>query len=191
MARLDGLVRAGGDAVVAVGETGLDFFRTGERGAAAQREAFRAHIALAKETGLPLQIHDRDAHEDCVRVLLADGAPERTVFHCFSGGAELARACAEHGWYASVAGPVTYSSNDALRAALALIPDELLLVETDAPYLPPRAWRGRPNASYLMGETVRFLAGLRGLGEAEACALLAHTTRDVYGAFDGPGVTRM
>ena len=191
MARLEDLVRAGGDAVVAVGETGLDFFRTGERGAAAQREAFRAHIALAKETGLPLQIHDRDAHEDCVRVLLADGAPERTVFHCFSGGAELARACAEHGWYASVAGPVTYSSNDALRAALALIPDELLLVETDAPYLPPRAWRGRPNASYLMGETVRFLAGLRGLGEAEACALLAHTTREVYGAFDGPGVTRM
>ena len=191
MARLEQLVRAGRDAVVAVGETGLDFFRTGERGAAAQREAFRAHIALAKETGLPLQIHDRDAHEDCVRVLLADGAPERTVFHCFSGGAELARACAEHGWYASVAGPVTYSSNDALRAALALIPDELLLVETDAPYLPPRTWRGRPNASYLMGETVRFLAGLRGLSEAEMCALLAHTTRVVYGALDGPGVIRM
>ena len=191
MARLEGLVRSNRDVVVAVGETGLDFFRTGERGADAQREAFRAHIALAKETGLPLQIHDRDAHEDCVRVLLADGAPERTVFHCFSGGAELARACAEHGWYASVAGPVTYPSNEALRAALALVPDELLLVETDAPYLPPGPWRGRPNASYLMGETVRFLAERRGLGEAEMCSVLSHSTRSVYGVPDGPDVIRM
>ena len=160
-------------------------------GSRGQREAFRAHIALAKETGLPLQIHDRDAHEDCVRVLLADGAPERTVFHCFSGGAELARACAEHGWYASVAGPVTYPSNEALRAALALVPDELLLVETDAPYLPPGPWRGRPNASYLMGETVRFLAERRGLGEAEMCSVLSHSTRSVYGVPDGPDVIRM
>ena len=191
MARLEGLVRSNRHFVVAVGETGLDFFRTGERGADAQREAFRAHIALAKETGLPLQIHDRDAHEDCVRVLLADGAPERTVFHCFSGGAELARACAEHGWYASVAGPVTYPSNGALRAALALVPDELLLVETDAPYLPPGPWRGRPNASYLMGETVRFLAERRGLGEAEMCSVLSHSTRSVYGVPDGPDVIRM
>ena len=191
MARLEGLVRSNRDVVVAVGETGLDFFRTGERGADAQREAFRAHIALAKETGLPLQIHDRDAHEDCVRVLLADGAPERTVFHCFSGGAELARACAEHGWYASVAGPVTYPSNEALRAALALVPDELLLVETDAPYLPPGPWRGRPNASYLMGETVRFLAERRGLGEAEMCSVLSYSTRSVYGVPDGPDVIRM
>ena len=191
MARLERLVRANRDVVVAVGETGLDFFRTGPRGAAAQREAFRAHIALAKEVGLPLQIHDRDAHEDCVRTLLADGAPERTVFHCFSGGPELARACVEQGWYASVAGPVTYPSSGILREALSLLPDELLLVETDAPYLPPRTWRGRPNASYLMGETVRFLADQRGLGEAEMCAVLTHNIREAYGMFDEPGVIGM
>ena len=109
MARLEHLVRANRDVVVAVGETGLDFFRTGPRGAAAQREAFRAHIALAKEAGLPLQIHDRDAHEDCVRTLLADGAPERTVFHCFSGGPARARAGGEPGGDAAGAGNATRS----------------------------------------------------------------------------------
>ena len=182
LARLEHLVRDSRDVVVAVGETGLDLFRTGARGAAVQRAAFRDHVALAKETGLPLQIHDRDAHAECVEVLEADGAPERTVFHCFSGGEGLARACADHGWYASVAGPVTYPANDALRAALAHVPDELLLVETDAPYLPPAPWRGRPNASYLMGETVRFLAEQRGLTEDETCVLLARNTEMVYGA---------
>ena len=182
MARLERLVRDSRDVVVAVGETGLDLFRTGACGAAVQRAAFRDHVALAKETGLPLQIHDRDAHAECVEVLEADGAPERTVFHCFSGGEGLARACADHGWYASVAGPVTYPANDALRAALAHVPDELLLVETDAPYLPPAPWRGRPNASYLMGETVRFLAEQRGLTEDETCVLLARNTEMVYGA---------
>ena len=182
LARLERLVRDSRDVVVAVGETGLDLFRTGARGAAVQRAAFRDHVALAKETGLPLQIHDRDAHAECVEVLEADGAPERTVFHCFSGGEGLARACADHGWYASVAGPVTYPANDALRAALAHVPDELLLVETDAPYLPPAPWRGRPHASYLMGETVRFLAEQRGLTEDETCVLLARNTEMVYGA---------
>lgn len=146
-----------------------------------QREAFRAHIALAKELDLPLQIHDRDAHEDCVSVLLADGAPERTVFHCFSGGVDLARVCAEQGWYASIAGPVTYPSNDELREAVRAMPLELLLVETDAPYLPPKNWRGRPNASYLMGDTVRFLAELLGVPEEVTCASFRSRTRDVYG----------
>ena len=181
MARLEATIRECRDVVVSVGESGLDYFRTGERGRQVQREAFRAHIALAKELGLALQIHDRDAHEDCVQVLLADGAPERTVFHCFSGGAELARACAEHGWYASVAGPVTYPANEELRSALALVPSELLLVETDAPYLPPKAWRGRPNASYLMGDTVRFLAASREVDEAALCQMLARNTEAVYG----------
>ena len=181
MSRLEGLVRAHRGLVVAVGETGLDYFRAGERGRAVQREAFRAHIALAKELGLPLQIHDRDAHEDCVAVLEADGAPERTVFHCFSGGPRLAAACAEHGWYASVAGPVTYPSNEELRRAVASLPAELLLVETDAPYLPPKPWRGRPNASYLMGATVRFLARLRGIDEERMCSLLAVSNNTVYG----------
>ena len=183
MVRLEGTLRANADVVVAVGESGLDFFRTGEKGAAAQREAFRAHIALAKDLDLPLQIHDRDAHAACVEVLEADGAPERTVFHCFSGGPELAAVCAERGWYASIAGPLTYTANGPLREAVAVLPDELLLVETDAPYLPPKRWRGRPNASYLMGDTVRFLAEQRGLSEELLCRRLQATTETVYGAW--------
>ena len=183
MVRLEETLRANADVVVAVGESGLDFFRTGEKGAVAQREAFRAHIALAKDLDLPLQIHDRDAHAACVEVLKADGAPERTVFHCFSGGPHLAAACAEHGWYASVAGPLTYPANDSLREAVAALPDALLLVETDAPYLPPKRWRGRPNASYLLGDTVRFLAEQRGLSEEDLCRRLQATTETVYGAW--------
>ncbi|WP_136193596.1 MULTISPECIES: TatD family hydrolase [Actinomyces] len=183
LSRLEEQVRGNRDVVVAVGETGLDYFRTGPRGAAVQRQAFRDHIALAKQLDLPLQIHDRDAHAECVAVLEADGAPERTVFHCFSGGADLARACAEHGWYASVAGPITYPANDDLRAAVASLPEDLLLVETDAPYLPPKRWRGRPNGTYLMPDTVRFLAQLRGVEEAEMCAVLERNTRQVYGTW--------
>ena len=183
MSRLEALIRAHRDVVVAVGETGMDLFRTGERGQAAQREAFRAHLALAKELGLPLQIHDRDAHRECVEVLEADGAPERTVLHCFSGGAELAAACAEHGWYASVAGPLTYPANDDLRAAVATLPDELLLVETDAPYLPPKRWRGRPNGSWLMADTVRFLAEQRGVALEAFCDTVRLNTETVYGAW--------
>lgn len=183
MGLLETAIRSHRELVVAVGETGMDLFRTGSRGAVAQREAFRAHIALAKELDLPLQIHDRDAHAQCVEILLADGAPARTVFHCFSGGSALAAACAEHGWYASVAGPLTYPSNRGLREALALLPDELLLVETDAPYLPPKRWRGRPNASYLLGDTVRFLAEQRGLSEEDLCRRLQATTEAVYGSW--------
>ncbi|SPT53107.1 Uncharacterized deoxyribonuclease YcfH [Actinomyces bovis] len=183
MAQLEALIRANRNAVVAVGESGLDYFRTGERGQEVQRQAFRAHIALAKELDLPLQIHDRDAHADCVQVLLADGAPARTIFHCFSGDAELARVCREHGWYASIAGPITYPANADLREAVRELPDEALLVETDAPYLPPVPWRGRPNASYLMPGTVRFLAEARGLAEHDACALLNSNTTAVYGSW--------
>lgn len=183
MGLLETAIRSHRELVVAVGETGMDLFRTGSRGAVAQQEAFRAHIALAKELDLPLQIHDRDAHAACVEVLEADGAPERTVFHCFSGGAELAAACVEHGWYASIAGPLTYPANGPLREAVAVLPNELLLVETDAPYLPPKRWRGRPNASYLMGDTVRFLAEQRGLGEERLCLRLQATTDAVYGTW--------
>lgn len=167
--------------VVAVGETGLDYFRTGELGKAAQKESFRAHIALAKELGKPMQIHDRDAHDDVVEILLADGAPERTVFHCFSGDIELARICTEHGWYASFAGPLTYPVNEDLQAAFDAMPDELVLVETDAPYLTPVPYRGHPNAAWAVAYTARYMAERRGVDLGEWCTRLDRNTTEVYG----------
>lgn len=173
--------RAGRPEVVAIGETGLDYFRTADEGRAAQQESFRAHISLAKELGLPLQIHDRDAHADTVRILLEEGAPERTVFHCFSGDSELAGILAEHGWYASFSGTVTFPRNEELREAARVLPEELIMVETDAPYLTPHPFRGRPNAPYLVAHTVRHLAKVRGAELDTWCDRLTRTTREVYG----------
>lgn len=168
--------------VVAVGETGLDRFRTeGADGHRLQEESFRAHLQIARRTGRALMIHDRDAHDDVVRVLLDEGAPERVVFHCFSGGVELARTCAEHGWYASFAGPLTFKNNDGLRAAAALLPAELLLVETDAPFLTPDPYRGRPNGPYLVPHTVRALAAARGEDLDAVCAAVMANGRRAFG----------
>ena len=164
-----------------IGETGLDYFRAGDAGREVQRESFRAHIALAKELDLVLQIHDRDAHSDVIDTLLRDGAPKRTVFHCFSGDAEMALRCAGLGWYLSFAGPVTFRGNDGLRAALRATPPSRVLVETDAPYLTPHPNRGRPNAPYQIPHTVRTVAAELGLSLAEACALIDRTSRDLYG----------
>jgi TatD DNase family protein len=151
--------------VSAIGETGLDYFRTGEEGRAAQQLSFRRHIALAKELDRTLVIHDRDAHEDVLRLLAEEGAPERTVFHCFSGDAAMARHCAERGYYLSFAGNVTFKSAQPLRDALAAAPPELLLVETDAPFLTPAPYRGRPNAPCLIPYTLRAMAEVTGLDE--------------------------
>lgn len=177
------LARANRGLVVAIGESGLDFFRTGEAGRTAQRESFRAHIALAKELDLPLQIHDREAHAECAEILLADGAPVRTVFHCLSGDEALAELCAREGWYASIAGPISYPANTDLRTAVSRIPLDLLLLETDAPYLPPKAWRGRPNASYLMPATLRFLAEQREMSENALAERIMANTEAVYGCW--------
>lgn len=165
----------------AIGETGLDFFRAGPRGQQVQRQAFRDHIALAKELDLPLQIHDRDAHAEVIDVLLADGAPARTVFHCFSGDAAMARLCAQHGWFLSIAGPVTFRANESGRAAVAVTPTELLLVETDAPYLTPHPDRGRPNSPYLLPTTVREIARVQQRRIEHVCEVLSRTSREVYG----------
>src|SRR5690606_28451548 len=123
--------------VRAVGETGLDFFRTDEAGRPAQVRSFEAHIEIAKRHGLALQIHDRDAHDEVIATLLRVGARERTVFHCCSGDAGMARLCAEHGWYLSVAGTVTFKNAANLREALDVAPRNRILVETDSPYLTP------------------------------------------------------
>jgi TatD DNase family protein len=145
--------------VRAVGETGLDYYRTrDEAGRQMQREAFAAHIAVAKAHRRTLVVHDRDAHSDILDVLDSEGLPDRLVMHCFSGDADFARACMDRGAYLSFAGPVTFKPNETLRAALAIAPLDRVLVETDAPYLTPMPLRGRPNASYLVPHTVRFMA---------------------------------
>ncbi|GAA3652167.1 TatD family hydrolase [Microbacterium marinilacus] len=173
----------------AIGETGLDYFRTpeaAETGTAerrAQHASFEAHIALAKKHGIALQIHDRDAHRDVLDALARVGAPERTVFHCFSGDAEMAREAAEGGYWLSFAGNLTFKNAQNLRDALAVTPRERILVETDAPFLTPVPHRGRPNAPYLVPVTVRFMAAELGVEVDDLCARLAANTLDVYGAF--------
>ncbi|WP_165831770.1 TatD family hydrolase [Brachybacterium endophyticum] len=182
LAEIDQLVR--GPGMVVVGETGLDWFRTSrgdEQARSAQIDSFRHHIALAKETGLPMQIHDRDAHGDVLEVLDADGAPERTVLHCFSGDVEFARECVARGFYLSFAGNVTFKNAQNLRDAMADVGLGRVMVETDAPFLTPVPYRGRPNSSYLIPHTMATIAEVTGTDLETACATIAGTTREVYG----------
>ena len=167
--------------VRAVGETGLDYFRTEGPLRQVQQASFRWHIALAKKLGKALVIHDRDAHDDVMTVLDSEVAPATTIFHCFSGDAQMAAACAERGWYMSFAGVITFKNNDALREALMVVPDHLLLVETDSPYLTPVPHRGQTNGSYLMPHTVRCIAELRGIDEATASNLLWVNAQRAFG----------
>lgn len=183
LAEIDRL--AADDRVAAIGETGLDYFRTSEAaGRSQQRDAFAAHIELAKRHRLPMQIHDRDAHDDVVAQLRGEGAPAGTVFHCFSGDAALARIAAEEGWYLSFAGTVTFTNAPNLREALEVIPLDRILVETDAPFLAPVPFRGRPNAPYLIPLTVRFMANHLGIESDELAGRIAQTTLELYGPFD-------
>jgi TatD DNase family protein len=174
--------------VRAIGETGLDFFRTGEEGREAQIRSFEAHIAIAKEHDLALQIHDRDAHRDVLDVLRRVGAPERTVFHCFSGDAAFAKEVAGAGWYLSFAGTVTFKNAGALREALDVIPRASILLETDAPYLTPAPWRGRPNSSYLIPHTLRFMAEHLGTDPSMLAAQISSNTEAVYGRWDDQAI---
>jgi TatD DNase family protein len=169
------------DKVRAVGETGLDRFRTGEDGRAAQEESFRRHVDLAKRLDKTLVIHDRDAHDDVLRVIDDEGAPDRWVMHCFSGDADLARACLDRGAYLSFAGTVTFKNAAPLRNALVVTPADRVLVETDAPYLTPVPYRGRPNASYLVPHTVRVMAQVRGDDLGALCVALDHNTEAAFG----------
>ncbi|HEV7975130.1 TatD family hydrolase [Amycolatopsis sp.] len=152
--------------VVAVGETGLDYYWDYSPHDV-QQEAFRWHIDLAKRLGKALMIHDRDAHEDVLRLLEEEGAPDDVVFHCFSGDAAIAKRCVDAGYVLSFAGPVTFKNAAALREAARLVPSEQFLVETDAPFLTPHPFRGQPNEPYCAAYTVRYLAALRGVGVHE------------------------
>lgn len=165
--------------VVAVGETGLDYYWD-HAPPEAQHVAFRWHIDLAKRAGKPLMIHDRDAHEDILRILGEEGAPPTVVFHCFSGDEDFARRCVDAGYVLSFAGPVTFRNAAALRAAAAIVPYGQLLVETDAPFLTPHPFRGRPNEPYCAAYTVRELAALRGVEVAECAESVAATARRVF-----------
>jgi TatD DNase family protein len=184
-ADIDGIAAlAGQERVRAIGETGLDFFRTeSEQGKALQHHSFERHIQIAKDFNLALQIHDRDAHEQVVETLIRVGAPDRVVFHCYSGDIELAKICAQHGWYTSFAGNITIKRNQHLRDSLKHMPKELILVETDAPFLTPEPLRGRPNAPYLVPITVRFMAAELGMDANELSGQLARNTVAVYGSW--------
>ncbi|BBJ41492.1 AraC family transcriptional regulator [Streptomyces antimycoticus] len=164
-----------------VGETGLDYFRTGPDGMAAQERSFRRHIAIAKEHGKALVIHDREAHDDVLRVLAEEGAPDTVVFHCYSGDAAMAKVCAERGYYMSFAGNVTFKNAQPLRDALAVAPLDLVLVETDAPFLTPVPYRGRPNAPYLIPLTLRAMAEVKGVPEDTLATAVAANTARVFG----------
>jgi TatD DNase family protein len=167
------------DVCVAIGETGLDRYRrytTPEQ----QERSFRAHIELAKEHDRTLVIHCREAWDDCLRVLEDQGPPPRVVMHCFSGDAEVVRRCAEAGWYLSFAGNVTFSNAQALRTVAALAPAELLLTESDSPYLTPHPHRGEPNDPSYVPLTLRALAQAQVCGEPEMADLVVANTARAF-----------
>jgi TatD DNase family protein len=164
-----------------IGETGLDTFRTGEDGRAAQERSFRAHIAIAKRFDKPLIIHDRDAHQDVLRILDEEGSPETVVMHCFSGDEDFAVECVKRGFALSFAGTVTFKNAQQLRDAALVTPLEQMLVETDSPYLTPMPYRGRPNSSYMIPYTVRSLAETIGRDLDDVCAGISATGERVFG----------
>lgn len=171
--------------VRAVGETGLDYFRTGEDGRGAQEDSFRRHIQIAKRHDKTLVIHDRDAHADILRVLDDEGVPDRVVMHCFSGDAAFARDCLDRGAWLSFAGTVTFKNAENLREALKITPSDRILVETDAPFLTPMPHRGAINASYLIPHTVRFLADFTGNSLETLCRTIDANTNDAFGGVWG------
>jgi len=179
LAELD--VLAARPRVRAIGETGLDFFRTADEGRPDQRASFEAHIAITKRHGLALQIHDRDAHDAVLGVLAEVGAPERTVLHCFSGDADFARRALDAGCHLSFAGTVTFKNAGYLREALAVAPLDRVLVETDAPFLTPHPFRGRPNAPSYLPVTLRAMADVLGLDVAELGTAVRENAIRVYG----------
>jgi TatD DNase family protein len=164
-----------------IGETGLDTFRTGPEGQPAQQASFRAHIAIAKRYGKALVIHNRDAHADVLRIIDQEGPPETVVMHCFSGDGAFAADCVARGFVLSFSGTATFRNAEPIRDGARACPSDQLLVETDAPYLTPTPYRGRPNAPYLIPLTVRSLAQTKHMDLAELCVAIARTGERVFG----------
>lgn len=170
--------------VRAIGETGLDYFRTPPELRGVQQESFKWHIELAKKTNKALVIHDRDSHEDVLSVLLEVGAPEKTVFHCFSGDVEMAKTCIERGYILSFAGTMTFKNAPALREAVKLVPHSQLLVETDSPFLAPSPHRGMQNTPAQIPTIIRAMAAERGDDLSELCDALSKNTERIFGSFE-------
>jgi TatD DNase family protein len=168
------------DQVRAVGETGLDYYRDSAP-PAIQQEWFRAHIQIAKQAGKALMIHDRDAHDDVLRILDSEGPPDQVIFHCFSGDAEMVKRCADAGYVMSFAGNVTFANAQPLRDAAAAVPAGLILAETDAPFLTPVPHRGKPNSPAMVAATLRALAEVKQLAVADLCDAVAATAQRVFG----------
>jgi TatD DNase family protein len=181
LSQIDAL--AGRPEVRGIGETGLDHFRSEESLWEVQEESFRRHIEIAKRHSKTLVIHDRDAHADVLRILRTEGPPDRVVFHCFSGDAEMAKTCTDHGYVMSFAGNVTFRNNQHLRDALTVAPSDLVLVETDAPFLAPLPYRGRPCAPYLIPLTLRAMAQVKGMDVADLAVAVAGTAQRMFGPF--------
>lgn len=169
--------------VRAIGETGLDYFRTPVELRKRQQDSFKWHIDLAKRTNKALVIHDRDSHEDVLSVLLEVGAPEKVVFHCFSGDVEMAKICIDRGYVLSFAGTLTFKNAPALRAAVKLVPHDQLLVETDSPFLAPTPHRGSLNTPAQIANIVRAMAVERNEDVADLAAALSTNAERIFGSF--------
>ena len=169
--------------VRAIGETGLDYFRTPPELRGRQQESFKWHIELAKKTKKALVIHDRDSHEDVLSVLLEVGAPEKTVFHCFSGDVAMAKICIERGYILSFAGTMTFKNAPELREAVKLVPHDQLLVETDSPFLAPTPHRGALNTPAQIANIVRAMAAERNDDVAELATALSVNAERIFGSF--------
>ena len=168
--------------VRAVGETGLDYYWD-DAPPSLQQEWFRAHIEIAKQAGKALMIHDRDAHDDILRILDEEGPPERVVFHCFSGDAAMAKRCADAGYVMSFAGTVTFKNAPGLREAATVAPPDLILAETDSPYLTPMPYRGKPNTPAMVAYTVRCLAEVKQISVEDMCALITANGERMFGSW--------
>lgn len=169
--------------VRAIGETGLDYFRTPPELRKRQQDSFKWHIDLAKRTKKALVIHDRDSHEDVLSILLEVGAPEKTIFHCFSGDEAMAKICVERGYIISFAGTLTFKNAPALRDAVKIVPREQLLVETDSPFLAPTPHRGALNTPAQIANIVRAMASERGDDVAELASALSDNAERIFGSF--------
>ena len=169
--------------VRAIGETGLDYFRTPPELRKRQQDSFKWHIDLAKKTNKALVIHDRDSHEDVLSLLLEVGAPEKTVFHCFSGDVEMAKICIDRGYILSFAGTMTFKNAPALREAVKLVPHDQLLVETDSPFLAPMPHRGALNTPAQIANIVRAMAAERNEDVAELATALSDNAERIFGSF--------